>query len=123
MTCPPPSDERRHHRSSDPTEALWLYLSNLARRLGSEAITVSTREGVLLGGVGDGHDLDLLVALAAIGSRGHGDEADVRYAAGELRSCSINLGSRSVLLSSVGGEPLPVRECAATLRRIQALAA
>lgn len=115
-------EERRFHRSSDPTEALWCYLSSLARRLGCEAIVLSTWDGAVLGGVGDGHDLDWLGALAAVEARGQG-EVDLRYSVEGAYFHRFRLGNEPVLLLSVGGGPLPVKECVTTLSRIQALAA
>ncbi|MCU0657295.1 MAG: hypothetical protein MUF64_19160 [Polyangiaceae bacterium] len=113
--------ERRVQRSGDPWEALELFLSSLGRRLRSEAVVLSTRDGVLVSGVGDGYDLEQLGALAPCGERG--EELDLRFAGGELRSHRIEVGGASLYLASVGGEPVPLRECVAALRRIQAMAA
>jgi len=113
--------ERRGHRSDDPSEATRLYLASLTRRLGCEAITLSTRDGALLGGVGDGYDLDLLAALAALGPQIGSYEPDQRHAADALRFYDLDLHGSSVFVSSVGGDPLPAAECAATLRRIHPL--
>lgn len=112
--------ERRQQRSEDPTAASALYLTHLAERLGCEAIALSAQDGELLGGVGDGYDLGLLSTLASLGSQiGHYEpEAEHAARGPALRFYGVELGERRYYLSSVGGEPLPIDECAAAIQRI-----
>lgn len=112
--------ERRQRRSDDPTQAAQLYLEHLARRAGCEAIALSTHDGLLLGGFGEGYDLDLLGALAALGSQIGSYEPEQRHAArGQaLRFYGLELYGHPVFVSSVGGGSLPVEECVSALRRI-----
>jgi hypothetical protein len=116
--------ERRSHRSEVPSEATQLYLSHLAETLGCEAITLSTRDGQLVGAVGEGYDPDLLGALALLGPQIGSFEPDPGHADGAaLRFYGFDLHGREVFVSCVGGAPLAVDACATALRRIYALAA
>ncbi len=114
--------ERRSLRSEVPSEATQLYLSHLALTLGCEAITLSTRDGQLVGAVGEGYDPGLLSALALLGPQigtyepepGHTPESAA------LRFYGFDVNGSEVFVSCVGGAPLSVDACASALRRIYA---
>jgi hypothetical protein len=114
--------ERRRQRSEIPSEATRLYLEHLTRTLGCEAIALSTEDGLLFNGVGEGYDLDLLGALASLGSQIGTYEPEQRHASAgnALRFYGLDLHGHPIFVSCVGGAPLPLQECAATLSRIHA---
>lgn len=117
--------ERRSHRSEVPSEATQLYLSHLALTLGCEAITLSTRDGQLVGAVGEGYDPGLLSALALLGPQIGSYEPEPGHspASAALRFYGFELQGREVFVSCVGGAPLAVEDCALALRRIYAASA
>lgn len=117
---PSVSSERRQRRSNNPGVATQFYLEHLAKRLGCEAITLSTQDGLLVGGVGDGYDHDLLGALASLGSQIGSYEPELEHASrGQaLRFYGFDLGDHSMFISCVGGTPLPLEDCASAVRRI-----
>ncbi|MCU0656208.1 MAG: hypothetical protein MUF64_13435 [Polyangiaceae bacterium] len=112
--------ERRQRRSNVPGEATQFFLEHLARELGCEAITLSSQDGLLVGGVGEGYDHDLLGALASLGSQIGSYEPDANQAArGQaLRFYGFEMNGHAMYVSCVGGGPLPIEHCAATMRRI-----
>jgi hypothetical protein len=93
--------ERRTHRTTDPVEALTRLLDSHRERLGARALALSTPEGVLLAGSGDGAD-----DAAEIGARIDRDEADVhadrRF--GEVATWRLAAGQVELLLTSIGGK-------------------
>jgi hypothetical protein len=117
---PSTHQERRQRRSDVPGTATQLYLEHLARQLGCEAITLSTQDGLLLGGVGDGYDHDLLGALASLGSQIGSYEPEPAHApqGQALRFYGFHVEGRALHVSCVGGASLPLDACAATMRRI-----
>jgi hypothetical protein len=112
--------ERRQRRSDLPGPATQLYLEHLARQLGCEALTLSTQDGLLLGGVGEGYDHDLLGALASLGAQIGSYEPDPAHASRSqaLRFYGFEMAGRSLFVSCVGGAPLPLDACASAVRRI-----
>jgi hypothetical protein len=114
------SPERRQNRSNVPGVATQLYLEHLARRLGCEAITLSTQDGLLVGGVGEGYNHDLLGALASLGSQIDRYEAEVQRASrGQaLRFYDFDMEGHAMFVSCIGGAALPLEDCASAVRRI-----
>jgi hypothetical protein len=91
--------ERRTHRTTDPVEALTRLLESHRERLGAKALALSTPEGVLLAGSGDGVD-----HAAEIGARIDRSEADVHEALfGDVATWRLMAGQVELLLTSVGG--------------------
>ena len=115
--------ERRQRRSNVPGVATQFFLEHLAGQLGCEAITLSSHDGLLIGGVGDGYDHDLLGALASLGTQIGSYEPDLQQAArGQaLRFYTLDVHGSPMHISCVGGAPLPVELCTAALRRIHAV--
>ncbi len=86
--------DRRIARSSRPAEALALLLEHASRKLGIRALTLSTTEGQLILGVGEG-----LEEVAEAGARvDTGAPVDARVATWRLR-----VGTAEMLLTSLGG--------------------
>lgn len=57
-------DERRRERSDNPWVAGDLYLQSVAQDRGLGQLTLATREGLMLSGVGDRHTANRLAAIA-----------------------------------------------------------
>ena len=58
------TDDRRHERSENPWHAGDLYLRAVAQRTGLDHLTLATREGLFLSGVGDRFLANRLAAVA-----------------------------------------------------------
>lgn len=117
------TNERRHLRSDEPLLATRFYLQHLAQRLGCEALALSTADGLLVDGVGEGFDLDLLGALASLPSEDAARLAPSHPQASQGRPVqvhSLGLHGHPLFVASVGGSPLPVGDCTAALARIYA---
>lgn len=114
------SSERRQRRSHVPGVALQLYLEHLTKSRGYEAITLSTQDGLLVGGAGEGYDHDLLGALASLGDEIHTHQEDVQLASrgNSVRFYGFNVGEHLMNISCVGGASFPLEECASAVRRI-----
>jgi hypothetical protein len=112
-------NERRAHRSEDPSTATHLYLSHLAARLGCEALALATADGEVADGVALDYPAELLGTLATlaaqIGSHAPGEGDD-----GALRFYALDLAGGPLYLATVGGSPVPVNDCRAALGRIRA---
>ena len=117
------TSERRQRRSDSPMQATRYFLEHLARRLGCEALAVSTEDGFLVDGIGEGFDLDLLGALAALPSvNDHHVSARSEASLGRpVQVHGLDIKGHSLFVTSVGGSPLPVNDCAAALGRIHGL--
>lgn len=116
------SVDRRVRRSSARSVALSFFLEDLAERSGARAAVVCSEDGLLVGGVGD-LDLDALAAVAPVVVAGTGsrrEEGWIDDVAGgdDLYASTIVVGSRCLVLASVGGRLRKRREAAETIGRI-----
>ena len=66
------SSERRVRRVDEPRRALTMFLSSCRKKNGADVIAVSTLQGCLVAGAGDGaHLVAVLAARIAAGGDGH----------------------------------------------------
>lgn len=118
--------ERRELRSTDPSEAIRLFLARNATEAGLRAAVVTDGNGAFLGGIGDGGPAGL-ATLATIGAA----SVDVRdaaerarlceaggVAAGELHVVRLGVGRRTFVITSVGAPLGAAGRLGAALGRI-----
>jgi hypothetical protein len=115
--------ERRQLRSTDPADAIRIFLAKNATEEGMKAAVVSDDFGILLGGVGSGD----LSELAAVGSslldvRDPSDRArlcrDFGLASDEVHVVRLGLGTKRYVITSVGAELGAAGRLGAALDRI-----
>jgi hypothetical protein len=98
--------ERRYRRSQLTHEALTLFLEAARKKAGLEAVALTTRDGLLVGGAGEHPDLEWMGALGASSGR-----SSLRWEGTTLHVEPVQLPDVELCLTSAG-RPLP----AATLR-------
>ncbi len=96
MACNEP--ERRTKRSDEPRKALALFLASARERMGVPALAVSTGDGWLVAGAGDG--AILLAALGAQVTTGACSSQDVSIS-------KLGLGSGDYVVSALAGAKAP----------------
>lgn len=102
--------ERRELRSTDPSEAIRLFLARNATEAGLRAAVVADGDGAFLGGIGEAGPAGL-ATLATIGAA----SVDVRDAAERARLCEaggiaatelhvvrLGVGRKTFVITSVG---------------------
>ena len=88
--------DRRKHRSTDPHEALVLFLDAQRKRLGVRAITVSTDRGDLIAGSGVG-----VRRVASVGAKV--DEADDSGLLSQsVATWRLQVGDDQLVVTSLG---------------------
>lgn len=115
--------ERRALRSTDPAEAIRLFLACNATDVGMRAAVVSDDEGTLMGGVGDGD----LAALAQAGSTAINvrDKLELKRSIGapgldpwDLHVVRLGVGARAFVITSLGAPLAAAGRLGAALGRI-----
>lgn len=115
--------ERRQLRSTDPADAIRIFLAQNATEAGMKAAVVSDDFGILLGGVGSGD----LSELAAVGSslldvRDPTDRAklcrDFGLTSTEVHVVRLGLGKQRYVITSVGAPLGAAGRLGAALERI-----
>lgn len=120
------TNERRKNRSEVPHEALALYLAAVAAKNSLKALALANEDGFLVAGIGGGYNLDWLAALAPIcaagGSMNAALETLVENVTGgeDLYASTVQIGSDTLYLTSVGARLSRQKEAAETLGRILA---
>lgn len=94
--------DRRQLRSESPLNALSLFLSERLRRAGAEALVVSTSDGLLLSGAGEG-DLELLAAAAAMEAVGQDGRTHLGADGQRLSHASVLVDNQRVVVATLGG--------------------
>lgn len=89
--------DRRTHRSSQPIEALYLFLDAERRRLGVRALTVSDARGRLIAGAGIG--LRRVASVGAVVDRGGQSATPLSRSIATWR---LNVGDEQLILTSLG---------------------
>jgi len=116
--------ERRARRSRIPHEAVSLLMEAAAARSGATAAALADEEGLLLGGAGEGCDLEKLAALGAECARRSPGSAHVdamlEALAGEedLYASPVRVGASTCYLTSLGARIRRQQEVAVGVARI-----
>jgi hypothetical protein len=92
-----PSPERRRRRSELAHEAITLLLESLRQKAGLEAVALTTRDGLLLGGAGPRLDLEWMGALGASSAR-----STLRWEGTTLHVQSVELNDVELCLTTAG---------------------
>lgn len=98
--------ERRRHRSSNSFEAFHLFLASLADRSDADQLVVADEDGLVLDGIGDQAQLEVLAA--------YGPAAE---AEGPVHSTLLPTAQGAFRLTSVGGRHPSSAETTAALAR------
>lgn len=102
--------ERRELRSTDPSDAIRIFLARNATEVGMRAAVVAAGDGTFLGGVGDGGPATL-ATLASLGAtvldvRDAAERATLCEAGGiaasELHVVRLGVGKKTFVITSVG---------------------
>ena len=117
--------ERRELRSTDPSDAIRIFLARNATEVGMRAAVVSDPKGVVVGGVGDG-ELDELAVVGCtfLEARGVAERERLRCESAldlhELHVARLRVGVRRYVVTSLGAPLGAVDRLGQALGRILA---
>lgn len=99
--------ERRTLRSLQPCAAIRIYLARNATEAAMRAVVVSDDDGLVISGVGNDDDLELLAAVGAVVvDRDPAQGAEVCESVGldhaEVHATKIHVGRHAFVVTSLG---------------------
>ena len=108
--------ERRQRGSSNPSEALTLFLSAVANRLGAESVVIADHDGLM---VSCSQHADDAITLAALSSLRESERKIVKDRPVGAQFCAARVGEQTLHIAMHGSDaPIPQDEVQAGLRRI-----
>lgn len=114
--------DRRKHRSGSRNEALRLLLESVLRRSDASAIAVVDEYGLVVGGAGDEHQLDILGAVAEPAALGPMSEACEQLTDGtDVLSRAVRTSHGTMFLAALGERVPRMHEAARSVERIFAM--
>jgi hypothetical protein len=117
-------NDRRELRSNDPAAAVRIFLARNATEVGMRAAVVSDPTGAVIAGVGGRIEMLAATGCSLLDARGVADREQVRRETqidvGELHVTRLRVGTRPLVVSTLGAPLGAVDELAAALGRILA---
>lgn len=111
--------ERRKRRSEMVSEAASLYLEAVIERNRLKAMTLSTEDGLLVSGAGNGYDHEWLAALGAFDNAERLAPMIDEFTHGQgLMAFDVPIHGRTLRLAVVGDEAPSVEAAGIALSRI-----
>jgi hypothetical protein len=116
--------DRRQLRSTDPAAAVRIFLARNATEVGMRAAVVSDPTGAVIAGVGGRIEMLAATGCSLLDARGVADREQLRRETQidvtELHTVRLRVGTKPLVVSSLGAPIGAIDELAAALGRILA---